>query len=206
MGDTISFTYASLFPMQVDVVCALDAFRPSPIPKIALFMTMEHMKKAYASNNQSAHREREYTYDQMKKFMSGSSVDPNKVSYLLRRGIKTSKRNPNLFRFSHDVRVNDTHPFSMEHKNSLFYMKKIRAAYLFIKTDDPTFEEEPQIFAEAVDVFKKNNPHFKMIRVKGTHHVHLNNPESIAPEISDFLKKYHIEEKNDIKLTSVCKM
>lgn len=134
MGDTVSFTYASLFPTQVDLVCAIDAFRPSPLPKIALFLTMEHMKKAYVSNNGSGQREREYTYDQIKKFMSGTSVDPSKVVYLLKRGIKASKRNPNLFQFTRDIRVNYTHPFTMEHKNSLYYMKKIRAAYLFIKS------------------------------------------------------------------------
>lgn len=37
-----------------------------------------------------------------------------------------------------------------------------------------------------------------MIRVNGTHHVHLNNADLIATEISDFLTKYHIVEENNV--------
>lgn len=200
MGDTVSFTYASLFPKQVDLVCAIDGFRPKPMKKFALFFTMESLKKAYATKNKSSQRQlNEYTYDQMKKIISGSSVDPNKAIYLLKRSAKPSKKNPNMFQFRRDIRLNYIQPFNVEHENSLYYIKNIRAPYLFIKTDDQVYAEEPQTFAKALDVFKKHNSYFEMLQVEASHHVHLNTPELIADKISDFFKKYHIEEKNNVK-------
>lgn len=198
MGSTVSFIYASLYPAQVDLVCTLDNFRPPPIQKITLFMIREHMKKAYAFKMESRQREKEYSYDQMKKFMSGSSVDPSKVIYLLKRGIKTSKRNPNKFQFTRDTRLNYIIPFSLNHEDSLRYLKEIRCPYLYIKTSDLTFEEEPSTFAEALDVFKNHNSNFEMLQVNGTHHAHLNDPKIMADKLSDFVKNHHIEEKNNV--------
>lgn len=198
MGSTVSFIYASIYPMQVDLVCAIDNYRPPPIQKISLFMIRNQMKKAYANapNKKSHRREKELSYDQMKKFMSGSSIDPDKVTHLLKRGIKSS--NPGKFQFTRDSRLNYIIPFSLDHNDSLYYLKEIRSPYLYIKTNDLTFEEEPSTFAESLDVFKKHNTHFEMLQVNGTHHVHLNNPEMIADKLSDFVKNHHIVEQNDV--------
>lgn len=184
--------------MQVDLVCALDNFKPPIIDKIALFMVRDHLKKAVVFNAESPRREKDYTFDQMKKLMCGSSIDPNKVIHLLKRGIKTSKRNPNKFKFTRDTKIDHIIPIVMDHAKTLYYLKQIRCPYLYIKTEDLTFEEEPTTFAEALDVFKKHNKQFEMIHVRGTHHAHLNNPEQMADKVSDFVEKHYTEEKNTV--------
>lgn len=161
-------------------------------------MIRNHMKKAYAANKKSQQREKEFSYEQMKKFMCGSSIDPDKVIHLLKRGIKSSNRNPDKFQFTRDVRLLTIIPFSLDHTDSLYYLKDIRSPYLYIKTNDLTYEEEPSTFAEASDVFKKHNANFEMLQVNGTHHVHLNNPEIIADKLSDFVKNHHNVEENDV--------
>lgn len=192
--------YASLYPTQVDLLVALDSIRPPPIKKISLFLVRRHLEIAYKFNNDSDHGRRqqnqEYTYDQMKKMKSASSIDPNKVIYLLKRGSKASKRHPNKFQFTNDTRINFIQPFCLDHENSLYFLKKIQSPYLYIKTDDLTFEEDPTIFAETLDAVHKHNPKFEMMKVNGTHHVHLNNPEIMADKISDFIKMHHIEEQS----------
>lgn len=45
------------------------------------------------------------------------------------------------------------------------------------------------------------NSRFEMMQVNGTHHVHLNNPEVIAPKISEFLQKFYIKDTQDLQST-----
>lgn len=207
MGSTVSFLYASLYPTQVDLVCTIDNFRPPTIQKISLFMTINHMRTAYALSRKGRQRGKEFSYAQMKKFMSGTSIDPDKVIHLLKRGIKSSKRNPNRFQFTRDSRLNCMIPFTLDHKESFYYLKQIRSPYLYIKSGDLTFEEEPSILAESLDEFKKHNPQFEMFKVDGTHHVHLNNPGILADRLSDFVQKHHMVETNDVNcMQSVSKL
>lgn len=197
-GQTICFTYSSLFPTQVDLVCALDSLKTCALPKITLFLTIKHMKKSYAMRDTRIQQKKEYTYDQMKKMVSKSIIDPTKVICLLKRGIKVSKRKPNKFQFTHDVRLNFLQPFNLSHENCLYYIKQISAPHLYIKTDDQTYDEDATIFNEVIDLFKKHCRHFEMLNVEGTHYVHLNNPELIASQIGVFLTKFHIEENNNV--------
>lgn len=156
------------------------------------------MKNAYASKNESHQRPKEYTYDQMKKIISCSTIDPDKAVYLLKRDMKASKRNPNKFQFTHDIRLHYIQLFNMEHKNSLQCIQHIRAPFLCIHTGDPEWSEDPETFDEALDTFRKHNTHFEVAQFESTHHLHLNNPGVLAGKISDFLTKYHIEEDNTV--------
>ena len=40
----------------------------------------------------------------------------------------------------------------------------------------------------ALDIYR-TNPKFDMVTVPGSHHVHLNNPERVAPHINQFIAK-----------------
>lgn len=198
MGDTICFTYAAIYPNRVELVCALDSLKTSSLPKFALFMTMKHMQSAYAMRDTQNQQNKEYTYDQMSKFVSKASIEPSKVICLLKRCVKISKHTPNKFQFTHDIRLHCIQPFNLSHKQSLHYIKHICAPHLYVKSDDQTYDDDPQMFNETIDQFKQHCRHFEMVKVAGTHHVHLNNPELIAAPISAFLTKFHTEETNGI--------
>lgn len=58
----------------------------------------------------------------------------------------------------------------------------------FVKaSDSPNYESE-ELVNKALDIYR-SNPKFEMVTVDGSHHVHLNNPERVAPRISQFFGK-----------------
>ena len=44
---------------------------------------------------------------------------------------------------------------------------------------------------QVLDIYR-SNPRFSLVGVEGSHHVHLNNPERVAPHIQQFISK-HLE-------------
>lgn len=64
---------------------------------------------------------------------------------------------------------------------------KIKCHYLNIRATKTISMEFPEAYDELLDIIKANAKSFKFAEVEGTHHFHLNNPEDLAPLITDFL-------------------
>lgn len=200
MGVLISFMYATIFPNFVDFICALDTFKPvNLLTKDAAAIASYRMKKLYQLNSIPNIISPEYNYEEIKqRIYEGSlkSINRDKIQFLMTRGARSSKNNSNKFQLTRDIRIKFINPLFIEKNITECYIKEIKSPYLFIKTDDKTYEEPQEIVNDALELFRKYNPHFEMIKVIGTHHVHLNNPERIASKISNFIQKYHIPGKH----------
>lgn len=208
MGAIVSFFYASLYPDRVDLVCALDTLKMQHFhPKYTHRIYTWRTKGLVLLDEKLKEHSPEYAYDElMGRVHEGSfrSVDLDKAKYLINRGTKTSLNDPNKFCFTRDIRVKYMQPFYVEQCVGLEYIKNIKAAYLFVRSDDRDFAEPERNIREAVDLFRKCNKNFEFLKIKGTHHAHLNQPELMAEKISKFLKKHHIQEEqwrgfNEIK-------
>ena len=57
-----------------------------------------------------------------------------------------------------------------------------------IKANNGVYEDKESV-AQALNCYQKN-PKFEMVNVKGTHHVHLNNPERLIPHLEKFIGKH----------------
>lgn len=194
MGSIVSFIYASLFPKNVNLVCALDTLKMQCLPpeRVAQIYSYQTMKLITLNEDLKTP---EYTYeDLIQRVYEGSkkSIPPENAKYLIKRGTKPSLDDPNKFYFTRDIRVKFMQFLYAEQKIGFEYMKRIESPYLFIRGEDQFFSESEKNINEAADVFRKYNKTFDMIRVKGTHHFHLNEPELISGKICDFLTKYHI--------------
>lgn len=198
MGAIVSFFYASVFPDNVDLVVSLDTLkmqnlRPHITQKIYLWRT----RRVVELDENLTEESPEYTYDEMvRRVFEGSlrSVDMDKADYMIKRGSRPSQNAPGRFYFTRDIRVKYMQPFYTEQKIGLDYIKGIKCAYLFIRSEDTIFAEPEQNIREAVDQFRRYNKHFEMLKVKGTHHAHLNGPEQMAGKIGSFLIKYYQSE------------
>lgn len=199
MGAIASFFYATLFPDNVDLVCALDTLKMQNYPpKITERIYFWRTKRAIELNGNLMEQSPEYNYDELvRRVYEGSmrSVDMDKAKYMIARGSKPSPNNPNKFYFTRDIRVKYIQPFYVEQAISLAYIKRIKAAYLFIRSDDLDFAEPEKNIRESVDTFRRYNKRFEFLRVEGTHHVHLNSPELIADKIGQFLRKNYMHEE-----------
>lgn len=199
MGAIVSFFYAALYPDKVDLVCALDTLKMQNYhPKFTHRIYTWRTKGLNLLNEKLKEQPPEYTHDQLiERVREGSlrSVDLDKAKYIIERGTKSSPNDPNKFYFTRDIRVKFMQPFYVEQSVGLEFIKNIKSAFLFIRSDDRDFSEPEKNLREAVDLFRKCNKKFEFLKVKGTHHVHLNQPQLLAPKICKFLDKYHIEEE-----------
>lgn len=204
MGSFVTFFYATLYSEHIDLVVALDtlkmqSFRPTTTERVYYFQT----KRSIEANKHINDQPPEYTYDEMERRVhegTQRSIDSDKAKYLVDRGSKPSTINPDKFHFTRDIRLKYMHPFYVDHKIGLEYIKKIRAPYLFIRSDDQDFHDSEKNTREGVELFKKCNKNFEFLKVNGTHHVHLNQPELMADKICKFLKKYHVQEEQSIDI------
>lgn len=209
MGAIVSFLYAALYPDCIDLVCAIDTLKPQVLhPKLTAKIVMSRWGQSMSATLSSLdHTQRppEYTYDELIErvhYGSFQSVDKDKAKYLIDRGTaKTS--DTNKFYFTRDIRVKYMHPYVLQQEVSLACIKRIKAAFLFIKGNDEVFSEPNETIQEAVETFQKYNKNFEMLRVEGTHHFHLNHPELIAGSISKLLATHHAVEPNKHKLDQI---
>lgn len=205
----MSFLYSAKFPENVDLIVALDTLKPqnySPqtVEKLYTFRATQLIRLLGNMKEDPP----EYTYDELlQRVYDGSyqSVDVDKAKYMFSHGIKPSTNDPNKFYFTRDVRVKYMQPFYIAQEVSAEYIKRIQAAYLYIKSDDRIFREPEKNLRESVDLFKRCNKNFEVLKVPGTHHAHLNHPELMAEKIGSFVEKYYIfEEQKSIDLK--CKL
>lgn len=202
MGAIVSFVYAALYPNHTDLVCAIDtlkpqALRPNLTAKLVIARWGDSLSGILSSLDHSR-RPPEYDYDELADrvyFGSYQSVNKDKSKYLIQRGTAKTT-DTNKYYFTRDIRVKFIHPYVLDQGLSLEFIKRITAAYLFIKGDDVVFSEPAEPIEEAVNAFKKHNKNFEMLQVKGTHHFHLNNPETICDAISKLLLNHYVVEAN----------
>lgn len=201
MGSIISFVYASIFPENVNLVCSLDTLKTQNInPKIIEQIYAWRMKKLCTLDKALIRTPPEYTYAELcQRIRIGSkeSVDLNSAKYLIERGTKRTTSNPEKFHFTRDIRVKFMQPLFIEQTVGLEYIKRIKAAYLFIRGDDREFSESEENINVGVQMFREYNKRFEMLKITGTHHFHLNQPELIADTMSEFLRKYHTHSSAD---------
>lgn len=194
MGSLASFIYATTFPSNVDSVCALDTLKPLALDsKTATTIFLTNWKKSFDVYHRSLDKSQkapEYTYDELvERVHEGSynSVDHAAAKHLIQRGAKRSSTDPNKFYFARDIRWKYFQNAYIDHNISMEMIKYIQTPYLFVRGDDNTFSESTKNIFEAVDAFRRYTPDFQMLKVNGTHHLHLNTPEPIADGVSEFL-------------------
>lgn len=198
IGAVISFNYAWLFPERVRLVCALDVLKTFSFgPKIESSFFEVHTRKLIALDHAGQHRKQSppnYTYDELIEHIhenTKKSIDKDKVKYIIERGAMPMPSDPNRLQLRRDIRVKYIQFLFADHNKTLEHIKRITAPYLFIRGDDRNFSEPEQMFSEAIEEFRRCNKHFNMLKVNGTHHFHLNQPELIVDSVSEFLQTYH---------------
>ena len=70
---------------------------------------------------------------------------------------------------------------------SMAFAAKIKCAYLNIRAVPGMKFEQPENYHKILDQIKLGASKFEYREVEGSHHVHLNNPERVAPIIREFI-------------------
>lgn len=70
------------------------------------------------------------------------------------------------------------------------YAKRVHCPLLILTAKNGFVYEDRSIIEEFVNIYRNGSKGgFQHVQVEGTHHVHLVNPENVAPAISKFLSR-----------------
>ncbi|XP_065094310.1 probable serine hydrolase [Ochlerotatus camptorhynchus] len=206
MGAIIAFMFTAFFPEKVEFLIGIDALKPhSYYPGKFVQFAAPLLMKFVEADKRNRHKSEppSYTYEEMVDKMHEAtfeSVTKETAPFILQRNIKPSKKFPGKYYFDRDnkVKYNNIPGWSDEVNWDLG--KRVKVPHLTIKAEDSPYPGSWQGFKPMVAVLKEHNPLFQVEFVKASHHVHLTDPELVAPIINEFLKKYWI--KHSDKLAS----
>ncbi|CAL1601557.1 unnamed protein product [Knipowitschia caucasica] len=191
MGGNVAGMYSALYPEMVDAVVLLDSygFLPTDMKEIAKVMKQGIDGLLQFEKKSEEKKDKIYTYEEAVKRLLEANPALSKVSaqILLERGLVQTNGGVT---FSRDFRINLKNIVRISLEQSLEMQSRIQASVLVILAEDG-FEK---LFAEA-DQKKFTSPllqgyrdlNHKVVKIPGDHHVHLNNPECVAPLVTEFL-------------------
>ncbi|GLV44522.1 uncharacterized protein CBL_10327 [Carabus blaptoides fortunei] len=197
MGAALSFLSACLYPDDVDLLVQFDILKPfSARPGTTIQSTVKNIERflQYDKLNEASTHPPTYTYEELvKKMIAGTrnSLTPRNAKYVLNRIVSRSDTDPSKYYFTRDSRLKVGTLVGFQHDDLLEYAKRIKCPMLFIKAADGPYFENKQNYDDVVQVLETHNKCFQHASVPGTHHVHINNPERVAPLVLDFFDKYY---------------
>ncbi|XP_062132240.1 probable serine hydrolase isoform X1 [Drosophila sulfurigaster albostrigata] len=195
MSSLNGFVFGSMFPDKLDMFIGLDVMKPL-IRSEKTFI--DKLAERLENNLKLEERMLEgseppsYEWDKLVERMhlgTSKSISLESCQYILKRSCKPSKQDPNRFYFSHDNRVKASFVYTLSNETVLEMAARINVPYLFIKALQAPYYEDMKYYNATLDVLRKN-PQFEYYEVEGSHHVHLNEPEKVAPLINAFINKY----------------
>ncbi|XP_051242448.1 serine hydrolase-like protein [Dicentrarchus labrax] len=192
MGGNIAGMFSALYPEMVDAVVLLDSygFLPTDLKEVPQVMRKGIDDMLQFEKKTEEEKRRVYTYENAveRLLAANPTLSEQSVHILLERGLVQVEDG---VMFSRDFRINLKNIVRISLEQSLEMQSRIQASVLVMLAEDgfeKIFAEPDQKkFTSALLQAYRDRNH-TVVMVPGDHHVHLNNPEVVAPLVSDFLQ------------------
>ncbi|KAK2818040.1 hypothetical protein Q7C36_021973 [Tachysurus vachellii] len=189
MGGNISGMLCVLYPDMVEALVLLDSygFLPVDVKRMGRIMRRGIEEMLEYEKKLQERKERIYTYEKAKERLKAANqyLSDKSVEILLERGVQEVDGG---VVFTRDVRINLTNIIRNTLEQCLEMQSQITAKVLVLRASHGLEKTFPQPEEIAVPLLKGwSGERNTIVTVEGDHHVHLNNPESVAPIITDFL-------------------
>ncbi|XP_053675859.1 probable serine hydrolase [Anopheles nili] len=201
IGAIMSYVFAGVFPDRVDLLISFDLLKPFILdPDMVLFLLADSLPKTldFTSDLETPSEGKLFKYDDYVQHMHAGfheSISREACHFLLYRAIEPSSEQKGLFRRRTDPRVRHNHGLVWSHDLNLEMARRIRVPFLYLKTTETPLFEDPQYHQDTIDMLTTHNEQFVHANVEGKHHVHLSDPERVAPLVQSFLTKHWTKEK-----------
>ncbi|XP_020292641.1 probable serine hydrolase isoform X2 [Pseudomyrmex gracilis] len=192
LGGAIGFLYAASYPDEVECLISLDIVSPSVRDvKTIASNTGEYIDRFLKYETLTMENMPTYEYDKMidiveNAYQGGITREGAKI--LMKRGMQPHENG--TFCFSRDVRLKVALLGMISMDLVLAYASQIKCAYLNIRAVPGMKFDQPENYQKVLDVIRQSSRKFEYHEVEGTHHVHLNKPDKIAPIIINFLNNF----------------
>ncbi|XP_066292631.1 serine hydrolase-like protein [Branchiostoma lanceolatum] len=188
LGGSIAIMYSAVFPASVERLTLLDISGPFYHP---LEGTVERLAD---SVHRKLHVEKTsqlppHVYSRevaLNKLLQGNEwVTRKSGAVLLERGTREVEGG---LVYTRDLNLKNLGFFSLTPEQAEELVKGVKCPVLMLSATErlapPEYDRErSQMF---LPLFKANSSQFTELQIEGNHHVHLNNPERVAPHISAF--------------------
>ncbi|XP_074486421.1 serine hydrolase-like protein [Sebastes fasciatus] len=191
MGGNIAGMFSALYPEMVDAVVLLDSygFLPTDLKEMSKVTRQGIDQMVQFEKTTEEKKRRVYSYENAVERLSAANptLSERSVSILLERGLVQVEGG---VAFTRDVRINLKNIVRISLEQSLAFQSAIEAPVLVILAEDgfdKLYAEPDNKFTSAILQAYRDRNH-TVVKVPGDHHIHLNDPEVVAPLVSDFLQ------------------
>ncbi|XP_043535923.1 serine hydrolase-like protein isoform X1 [Chiloscyllium plagiosum] len=192
MGGNVGGLFCSVFPDLVDKLIVLDGYGFYPTAITAIRERLQTAIDELIKLEKEQGSPRVYTPGgALKRLLQGNrSVSEESGKILLQRGATEVSGG---VVFNRDLRINLHNPVRMTIEQCLEFQKNITAAVLLIIAKDGLCSEKAwnpnkPPFSLLLEGYRTHLKEFRMEKVQGNHHVHLNEPERVVGIITKFLQ------------------
>ncbi|XP_076160863.1 putative serine hydrolase isoform X1 [Ptiloglossa arizonensis] len=190
LGGAISFLYAASYPDEVEFLISIDIAGPGVKDVIKTAgITGDTVDKFLKYETMESNSVPSYSYEEALQIVEDAyngSITKESAIILMKRGTR-STCDSGRYCFSRDARLKVSMLGMLSMDLVLAYANQIKCAYLNIRAIDGLKYDQPENYDKILNQIKIGARIFEYQKVEGTHHVHLNNPERIAPLINKFI-------------------
>lgn len=192
MGGGAAMLYAGTFPEKVKKVVMVDLIKPVATPAGKQPQrTACGIRELLEAETKTGRNRQCYEFQSIvDKLVKGynSSITEEAAKTLLKRG--SVKHENNLYSFNYDLRLKTANLLGMTFDQQKEYANRLSCELMIIKASNGPFYEKKEDYDEIINIYEKRAKKFVYRLVEGTHHVHINNPEVIAPLIGQFMQDF----------------
>lgn len=190
MGGGAAMLYGGTFPEKVKKIIMLDIIKPIAIPAdVQPERTVRGITELLRAEAKIGNDLNCYEYSSIvDKLITGynGSITEEAAKVLLKRG---SVKHPNgLYSFNYDPRLKCSNICGMTFEQQKAFASRLNCEMMIIKASKGPFYEKKEYHDEIMSLYVQKTKKFTYKEVEGTHHVHINDPQLVAPLIAGFMQ------------------
>lgn len=207
LGSHFSYMYCCVYPDQVESMISIDLAHPLTRQvhnwNVTIANSIEDFFKCeYHHEDDPTTNIRVPVYsesDAIKRLMDGHSSSLTRASaeILLKRGATKQSWG---YTFNRDIRLRHL-SLEMRPDDNLmlqFLEGSFRPNLFIVRAKRSPYHRPEEVRLKYYKMFEKNCPVFIDVMIDGTHHLHMNSPELVAPEVIKFLDQVEDRKSNNL--------
>lgn len=193
LGGQTCFLYAAIYPEEVDSLITIDILAPIPID------SQKYVKNAGKTIDEFLRRDLQtedtapsYQYEELVKMVLKSPIAPDTIEsakILMDRGSVKTKEG--MYRLIRDPRLKGNSTSGWSALELLNFCLMLKTNILCIKAEKSPYFSTKEFFEQSWNNVTKAAKNAELAYLPGKHHLHLENVETVAPVVNNFLSKYY---------------
>lgn len=187
MGAAISLMYAGTFPEKIGSVCLIEGIVPVQEQEDK---ACEILRQSILTNakllGKKQRLEPSMEAAEAKLLSSNAALTPKSAHQLLRRGAIACDGG---YKFTRDLRIKIPSPFRMSERMVSSFIANVTCEVMLVVADNGLHAAISDRERRQVELLRTSASSLDVVRVPGTHHVHMNDPEIVAPHFVRFLER-----------------